>query len=79
MLKPLLIKTDVTALGRCNGMGEMDPSGSYIKLVFHDGGENVYLKISEGCAENLIDALRGSLGQKSDAVVAELVRNARGI
>jgi hypothetical protein len=63
ILKPLSIKTDITALGRCDGMGELNRSGSYVKLVFHDCGENVYLRISEGCAQNLIAAIQGSLDQ----------------
>lgn len=61
-----MLKTDVGALGRCNGMGEMDRNGSYVKLVFHENGENKHLVISEGAADNLISGLRGSLDQKDD-------------
>jgi hypothetical protein len=60
------MKTDVAALGRCNGMDEMDRQGSYVKLVYHHKGENHHLVISEGCAENLIGELQGALDQKDE-------------
>lgn len=58
------MKTDVAALGRCNGMDEMDKQGSYVKLVYHHEGENYHLTISEGCAENLINQLTGALDKR---------------
>ena len=60
------MKTDVAVLGRCNGMQELDRKGSYIKLVYHDSGENYHLVISEGCAADLIDQLKGALEQNTD-------------
>lgn len=72
-------KTDVAALGRCDGMGEMDRTGSYVKLVFHDGGENTYLVISEGCAANLVGQIGGALAQREDKVLEEIMRDVRGV
>lgn len=73
-----MLKTDVAALGRCNGMGELDRRGSYVKLVYHSGGENTYLMISEGQAANLIGELGGALAQREDAVLEEINRTVRG-
>jgi len=78
-LKPLVIKTELAALGRCNGMGELDRKGSYVRVVFHDGGENIYLTISEGCAADLIDQLAGALKQRDDAVLGDIMRDVRGV
>lgn len=72
-------KTDVAALGRCDGMGDLDRTGSYVKLVYHERGENVYLVISEGQAANLIGELGGALAQREDAVLEDIARNSRGI
>lgn len=68
-------KTDVAALGRCNGMGEMDRTGSYVKLVYHNEGENVYLVVSDGSAANLVGQVAGALAQRDDAVLEEIMRN----
>lgn len=73
------MKTDVAALGRCNGMEELDRQGSYVKLVYHHEGENHHLTINEGCAENLIGELRGALNQKEDDTVRKIVRDAKGV
>lgn len=59
-------KTDVAALGRCNGMGELDRAGSYVKLVYHDDGENRYLVISERSAANLVGQIAGALAQREE-------------
>jgi hypothetical protein len=56
-----MLKTDIAALGRCDGMGTMDLQGSYVKLVYSEGGDNKHLVISEGCADNLIGGIIGSL------------------
>lgn len=73
-----MLKTDVAALGRCNGMGELDRRGSYVGLVYHSGGEMTYLMISEGQAANLIGELGGALAQREDAVLEEINRTVRG-
>lgn len=72
-------KTDVAALGRCNGMGELDRKGSYVKLVYHDDGANMHLVISEGSAANLVGQIAGALAQREDAVLEEIMRDVRGI
>lgn len=71
-------KTDLAALGRCNGMGEMDRTGSYVKLVYHDEGKNVLLVISEGAAANLVGQIAGALAQREDAVLESIMRDVRG-
>lgn len=72
-------KTDLAALGRCDGMGEMDRTGSYVKLVYHDEGENVVLIISEGTAANVVDQIAGALAQREDAVLEEIMRDVRSV
>ena len=74
-----MLKTDVAALGRCDGMGELDRKGSYVKLVYDDKGENRHLVISEGQAADLIDQLGGALKQRDDAVLAAIMRDVRGV
>lgn len=71
-------KTDLEALGRCNGMGELDRTGSYVKLVYHDLGENYHLVISDCCAANLVGQLAGSLAQREDATLEAIMRDVRG-
>ena len=72
-------KTDVMALGRCDGMGEMSRVGSYVKLAYHDGGETYHLVISEGCAANLVGELGGALAQREDATLEAIMRDVRGV
>lgn len=72
-------KTDLAALGRCDGMGEMDRTGSYVKLVYHDEGENVVLIISEGAAANVVGQIAGALAQREDAVLEEIMRDVRSV
>ena len=74
-----MLKTIMTALGRCNGMGELDRKGSYVKLVYADKGENHHLIISEGDAANLIGAIGGALAQREDAVLDSIMRDVRGV
>ncbi len=73
-----MLKTDMEALGRCNGMGEPDRKGSYVRIVYHNGGENTYLMISEGQAANLIGQLGGALAQREDQVLEDIMRDVRG-
>ena len=72
-------KVDLSAVHRVNGKGGKDPQGSYIKLVYPDGGANTALIISEGCAETLIAELQGCLSEKSNDAVLQLQRNSRGV
>ena len=72
-------KTDVAALGRCNGIGEMNRTGSYVKLAYHDEGETYNLIISEGCAANLTGEIAGSLAQREDATLEAIMRDVRGV
>ena len=72
-------KTDLAALGRCDGMGEIDRTGSYVKLVYHDEGENVVLIISEGAAANVVAQIAGALAQREDAVLEEIMRDVRSV
>ena len=74
-----MLKTEVAAIGRCDGMGELTRKGSYVKLVYHEGGENKHLVISEGQAANLIGELGGALAQREDAVLEDIMRNVRGV
>lgn len=74
-----MLKTDVAALGRCNGLGELDRQGSYVKLVYHELGDNKHLVISEGQADNLMRQLGGALAQRDDVAFEEITKQVLGL
>jgi hypothetical protein len=56
-------KSDIGAVARVNGMNEVDPEGSYVRIVVlskGDGGRQEIM-ISEGAAEILAAELSGVL------------------
>lgn len=60
--------TDISVIGRCNSTGESNRKGNYVRIVYHDGGNNRYLIISEECAENLAGQIAEALVQREDVV-----------
>ena len=50
--------------GRCNGLGELDPAGSYVRIIYKAANERHGIVISEGAAEVLIAELQGALAQR---------------
>lgn len=62
-----MVKYDIGVVGRHDGMGNRDDSGSYIKLVIEsDSTRHEYL-ISEGAAEVLAAELRGVTARPATA------------
>ncbi len=63
-------KSTITCTGRCNGMGDPDDTGSYVRLIHRERpygyghGCDHYFKLSEDAAETLIAELQGALKQK---------------
>lgn len=74
-------KSELTCLGRCDGMGDLDSHGSYVRINYSQiASDTVHgIVISEGEAETLIYELAGALEQKDNAAVAEIMRNVRGV
>lgn len=62
-----LNKGDLIVKGRCDGMGDMTPNGSYVRIVYSNDLGDYGLTISEGAAVVLIDELRGALASKQTA------------
>lgn len=60
-------KAEITCLGRCDGMGDLDPSGSYVKLVRTTRCATEHIIISEGAAAQLADELVGVLRKQINA------------
>lgn len=71
-------KAEVRCLGRCDGFGDLNPKGSYVRVVYATDKEQHGIVMSEGAAELLAAELTGALAQKDDAAVAEIMRNVRG-
>lgn len=69
-------KTRLTCSGRCNGLGDMDQLGSYVRLMWETHDAQHGIVVSEGEAEVLVAELQGALRQKMDATVAHLARSA---
>lgn len=65
---------EIACLGRCDGMGDLDPLGSYVKLVYRSHDAEHHIRISEGAAEVLANELRGAIHQRTGATVAELIK-----
>lgn len=59
-----LNKGELIVKGRCNGMGDLTPVGSYIRIVYSNDLGDYGLTISEGAADVLIDELRAALQTK---------------
>lgn len=69
----------LTCVGRCDGMGDVDPRGSYVRIVYTEAdGTQHGIRVSEGAAELLAAELTGALAQKDDAAVGDIIRNVRG-
>lgn len=74
-----MVHPDIRVLGRCNGMGELDTAGSYVKLSIQGLG---HAAISVGAAEVLageLGSLKGAaatnfLASRDPEVVALVVR-----
>lgn len=58
-------KGDLFVKGRCDGMGDLNPAGSYVRIVYSNDLGDYGLTISEGAAAVLIDELRGALATNS--------------
>ncbi len=62
-------KPTITCTGRCNGMGDPDDTGSYVRVIFYTPGHGRghgckhHLKFSDGEVETLIAELQGALNQ----------------
>jgi hypothetical protein len=52
---------DVWCIGRVNSLGKYCPEGSYIGLVYKDGGVRHSMRVSTGHAENLIAEMQAAL------------------
>lgn len=54
---------NISAMGRCNGLGEGLPEGSYVRVAvaceYH--GTHEHYRLSVGAAENLLAELQGCL------------------
>ncbi len=61
MVVSKLNKGDLIVKGRCDGMGELTPAGSYVRIVYSNDLGDYGLTVSEGAAQVLIDELRGAL------------------
>lgn len=57
-------KAEVTCLGRCDGLGDLDARGSYVRLIYKTDAAQHGIVISEGAAELLAAELTGALAQK---------------
>lgn len=57
-------KGELIVKGRCDGMGDLTPEGSYVRLVYKNDLASYGLVISEGEAAVLVDELRGALAPK---------------
>lgn len=60
----MLNKGDLYVKGRCDGMGDPTPFGSYVRLVYKNDLASYGLVISEGEAASLVDELRGAISSK---------------
>ena len=75
-----MTKGELGCVGRCDGMGDPNPHGSYVRLVYVDAYQTRHgIVISEGAAEVLANELQGALAQKTDATVREIMRDVRGV
>lgn len=54
-----LNKGEMVVSGRANGLGELDPAGSYVRIIYTNDLAIYGLTISEGAALVLSDELRG--------------------
>jgi hypothetical protein len=72
-------KSEVSVIGRCDGLGDLDREGSYVRLVYRNNAATHGIVISEGAAELLAAELLGSVAQKDDAAIERIMRNARGV
>lgn len=59
-------KSELTCLGRCNGLGEPDAIGSYVRLVCSNDDAKCVIVISEGAAEVLAAELLGAVAKHDD-------------
>jgi len=51
-------------MGRCDGMGDLNPAGSYVRVVYRvPGVAEHYIRLSEGEAGLLAAELHGALGR----------------
>lgn len=57
-------KGDMFVRGRCDGMGNLTPEGSYVRIIYSNDLADYRLTISEGAAAVLIDELQGALASK---------------
>lgn len=62
-----LNKGELIVKGRCDGMGDLTPAGSYVRIVYSNDLGDYGLTISEGAAAVLIDELRGALASKQQS------------
>lgn len=75
-----MTKGEISCKGRCDGLGDDNPHGSYVRLVYASAdGTRHGIVISEGAAELLTAELQGALAQKEDAAVAAIMRDTRGV
>lgn len=57
-------KSTIMCMGRCDGMGDMNPNGSYVRVIYKVPGiAEHYIKLSEGSAAQLADELSGAVGR----------------
>lgn len=70
-------KAVLSCSGRCDGMGDLSPAGSFVKMIYREGARGLqisathHIQISEGEAELLIAELRGALAQRPQATGCE--------
>lgn len=58
-----LNKGEMVVSGRANGLGELDPAGSYVRIIYTNDLASYGLTISEGAAAVLADELRGVINR----------------
>lgn len=71
-------KAEVKCLGRCDSFGDLNPKGSFVRVVYTTDKERHGIVMSEGAAELLAAELTGALAQKDEAAVADIMCNVRG-
>lgn len=59
-------KPTIHCPGRCDGMGDLDANGSYVRIIYRvPGVAEHYIKLSEGEAAQLADEINAALASPS--------------
>jgi hypothetical protein len=53
-------RATITCSGRCDGLGDLNPNGSYVRLIYKTIDCTHHIVISEGEAEALVAELQGA-------------------